>query len=363
MFREVLNYIRPYDAGIFPEDLYKKYGISEKNVVNLGSNENPYPPPKSVIKEIVKESSCVNRYPDPSYPELKQKLSEYTGLPIENIAVGSGANEILDSICKITLNPFDKVVIPIPSYSIYILLSMLRDASIEYIETEDQNFEVRAEQVINFGKDVKLIFLNSPNNPTGKSIPREEIIKIIEETSALVVVDEAYYEFSRKTIAEKVNEYNNLVVVRSMSKFFSLAGLRIGYALSNPKITEMIEKVRLAFTISNIAEKAAIKALEKQNWYLKIREKIIAERDFVMREISRTKGFTVIPSDANFLLIKLLAKVNMSAIMEELNKKGIIVRDVTGVPGLKNNYIRITMGKKQENRAVISALRELSLKW
>lgn len=359
MFKNVLEILEPYDAGAFPNQIEKEYGIPKERIINLGSNESPYPPPKSVIEEIIKEASNVNRYPNPSYRELKEKLSEYTNLPGDNISIGSGTSEILDTICKISLNPFDKVVIPLPTYTMYVFLSMLRDTSLEFVETEEPEFEVKAEDVINSAKDAKAIFLCSPNNPTGKTIEKKELIKITEETNALVVVDEAYCEFSGKTIADKIEDYDNLIVVRSMSKFFGLAGLRLGYALSSTEIVQWIEKARLPFNLSDIAQKAAIKAIEEREWFEKVRAEIIAEREFVGQEINKIRGFKALSSEANFLLVKLPSKLDAPSFIEDLYKKGIIVRDVTGVPGLKGSYIRITIGKKEENRRLISVLGEM----
>lgn len=353
MFKGVLEILQPYEAGKTIEEISERYGV--KDIIKLGSNENPYPPPKSVIEEIARASNFVNRYPDSSYGKLKRKLSEYTNLEVGNISLGSGAGEILDSVCKITLNPLDKVVIPIPTYTMYAFLSMLRDASLEFVETP--NFEVKAGEVIRTAKDAKLIFLCSPNNPTGRTIEREELIKIIEGTNALIVVDEAYYEFCGKTMADEVNEYENLIVVRSMSKFFGLAGLRVGYALSNSKIIEALEKARLPFNISSMAESAAIAALGEITWFERIRKEILEERKFIMHEINKL-GLDVPPSEANFLLVKLLS-IDMRKFIEGLYREGVIVRNVTGVQGLKGNYLRITIGKKEENRKLISAIRKL----
>jgi histidinol-phosphate aminotransferase len=350
MLRGVLEILQPYEAG---------KTLEGERVIKLGSNENPYPPPEGVLREIRRALKRANRYPDASYRRLKERLSEYTGLPVENISVGNGASEVLDNVCKIALNPLDKVVIPVPSYTMYVFLSMLREASLEFVETEYENFRVKAEDVVAASGDAKLVFLCSPNNPTGRVVERKELVKIIEGTRALVVVDEAYYEFCGKTIADKVGEYDNLIVVRSMSKFFGLAGLRVGYALSNPRVTQMLEKVRLPFNVNTPAEAAAIKVIENLGLYKKISKEIIEERKLVAREIGQIKGLRVFPSEANFLLVRLPRAMNASELAEALLREEVVVRNVSGIPGLKNNYLRITIGKKQENRRLISVLKKL----
>lgn len=348
MLRGILEILQPYEAG---ETL--------EGVVRLGSNENPYPPPRDVLRELRRALRRVNRYPDASYRRLKEKLSTYTGVPASCISVGNGASEVLDNVCKIALNPMDRVVIPVPSYGMYAFLSMLREASLELVETEPRGFRVKAEDILGASGGAKLVFLCSPNNPTGRVIERRELIKIIEGTGALVVVDEAYYEFCGKTIADRVEEYENLVVVRSMSKFFGLAGLRLGYALSNPRVTRMLEKVRLPFNVSTPAERAAVKALENQGFYREILREIIEERRLLAREIGHIKGLRVFPSEANFLLVRLPCAVNASELAEALLKEKVMVRNVSGVPGLKNNYLRITIGRKRENRRLLSVLKKL----
>ncbi|NOZ77137.1 MAG: aminotransferase class I/II-fold pyridoxal phosphate-dependent enzyme, partial [Euryarchaeota archaeon] len=181
-FRGVLDILEPYEAGRGIEEISKKYGVPGDRIVKLGSNENPYPPPKSVLDEIARGARDVNRYPDPSSIELKERLAEYTGLSIENISVGSGASEILDTICKIALEPLDKVVMPVPTYTMYVFLAMLRDASLEFVETEEPEFEVKAGDITETARDAKVVFLCSPNNPTGKVIERRELEEIIEGT-------------------------------------------------------------------------------------------------------------------------------------------------------------------------------------
>ena len=363
MFRGVLEILESYRAGRNAEEISERYGVPQDKILNLGSNEFPYPPPKTVQAAIQDEISKVNRYPDPLSRELKEKLCEYVGLSKTNISVGNGASEVLDTICKITLNPLDKVVIPVPTYSMFIFLSMLRDASLEFVDTERSKFEVRVGDVIKASEDAKLLFLCSPNNPTGKVIKREDIIKIIENTRAIVVVDEAYYEFSKETVAHEIERFDNLIVVRSMSKFFGLAGLRLGYALAGQDIIKLLEKARLPFNVNRIAQRAAVEALDEQNWFEKITGEISQERESVIEKINRIKGFKALPSRTNFLLVKLPDKMRAQDIVEELFRKGIIVRDVTGIhglTGLKCDHIRITIGRREENRRLISALQEIA---
>lgn len=350
MLKGVLEILQPYEAGKTVEEI--------DSIVKLGSNENPYPPPKSVLKAVAAEAKNINRYPEPSYRELKESLSHYTDLPSENISVGSGASEILSTVSKITLSALDKVAIPVPSYGMYIFFSMIHEANIDLFAAKEPYFKLNAEECIEHAKDAKLVFLSSPNNPTGRTIEREEILKIVENTRGIVAVDEAYYEFSGKTVADRIGEYDNLIVIRSMSKFFGLAGLRIGYALADEKIVKTMEKVRLPFGVSRVAEIAAVEALKQVKYFERVREKILKERAVMFKGINRIPGFKALPSEANFLLLRLLENTSGGEFSEMLKRRGIVVRDVSGVTGLKKNYVRISVGKRADTKKLLAAMRK-----
>ncbi len=357
-YRASVEYLEAYDAGEFPEDISAKYGIPPEKIVNLNSNENPYPLPERVVEAIVEEAKRASRYPNPSYAVLKQKLSEYTGLARENIAVANGAGELLSLICTLFLEPLDRVVVPLPTYTMYAFLSMLRDASIAFVEPEKGALYPEPEEIISAASKAKLVFLCSPNNPTGAAMSEEEIVCIAEGTEATVVVDEAYFEFCGRSVADRVREYENLVVVRSFSKFFGLAGLRVGYALACEKIAELLERIRNPFCISRVAERAAIAALEELEYFKGVRDKILKERERLLAELRKIPGLKPFPSEANFLLVKLLS-IPAAELMDRLYRAGIIVRNVTGLPGLRGEYVRITVGTPEENKRLISALREI----
>ncbi len=339
MLRSVINYIHTYDAGIFPED------IKKAQIINLGSNENPYPLPENVINAIHRNARKVNRYPNPKYEKLKKYIAEYCRVDERNITIGNGASDILENICKISLEPLDKVVMKIPTYSMYIFLSMLRDAEIVFADSY--------EKLIEESKDAKIVFLCSPNNPTGELVPKKIFEEVIETSNGIIVVDEAYYEFCKKTFLDYIESHKNLIVVRSFSKFFGLAGLRIGYAVADKNLIEALEKVRLPFNVNLLGVEAAIEALKNVEYFEKIRDLIINERERLIEEINKINGFKAFKSSANFILVKIWKNIG-----KDLIERGIIVRDVSNVIGLEGNYLRITVGKKEENDILISELKK-----
>ncbi|WP_456487060.1 histidinol-phosphate transaminase [Candidatus Alkanophaga liquidiphilum] len=359
MFRPVVRLVEPYNAGVFPEDVLRRYGIPKERIVNVASNELPYPPPEAVVAAINKAVATANRYPKSDYRELKENISEYVGVPPENIAVGCGASELIDVVCKIFLDAFDRVIIPVPSYSMYVLFAMLRDASVELLETEEQSFEMRTEHLIELGENVKLLFLSSPNNPTGFQMRRSEILSVAETlSSSIIVVDEAYVEFGNPkwSVAAEAAGLDNLVVLRSFSKFFGLAGLRVGYAIASKEVAATLEKIRLPFCISGVAVAAATAALENLEYYQEARGKIIKGRAFLETRLKKL-GFKVFPSAANFLFSRLPEGVGARTLTEALLRSGIIVRDVSGVLGLSREYLRVTVGTAEENQRICECIK------
>ncbi|MFW6185093.1 MAG: histidinol-phosphate transaminase [Halobacteriota archaeon] len=349
MIRNVVSLINPYDAGMFPEDLARKYGLKESQVIQLASNENPFPPSRKVEEEYKRSLQEVNRYPHPYYNGLKDALSSYLQVDKKNISVGNGAGDILKYVCDVAVDALDQVTIPLPSFTLYAIFAMMRDASINFIEFPHYNID--ASEI----PDSKLLFLCSPNNPTGNTIPLSELEKILKKQSGYVILDEAYAEFCEKTALGMVDKYDNLIVVRSFSKFFALAGIRIGYAVGNEDIIDAMEKTRPPFCISSVANKVGIAALNSIDYYQGIRDKIIEERERLARRLSQFDFLEVYPSEANFLLIK----VTKEDISQKLGEKGVIVRDLAGLMGLDGRYIRITIGNEQENDRLVDLLQEL----
>ncbi|ADC65815.1 histidinol-phosphate aminotransferase [Ferroglobus placidus DSM 10642] len=341
--RYVVGLINKYDAGKFPKDL-KEMGIGR--VIQLASNENPYPPPEEVIEAVKKEVLWINRYPHPEYRDLKEKIAEYCKVDYGMISIGSGAMDILKVIADVLLEPFDKVVVPMPSYSYYTFVSMLRDAGVEEVIFE--GYRVNVESLSG-----KLVFLCSPNNPTGNTVD-EKTVRDACENFEYVVLDEAYAEFAGKSFVKLLDEYENLIILRTFSKYFGLAGMRVGYSLSNESIAEAIEKIRSPFAISPLAAKAAEVALDNLDYYERVRRKIVTLREKMRRELENY--YYVYPSEANFLLFK----HDRENLVDEFLKRGIILRDVTGLRGLEGNHVRVTVGREGEVEIFLEVLREIN---
>lgn len=336
--RRIIEIINEYDPGPFPEDF-------DRAVIQLASNENPFPPSENVINAIRDNLFKINRYSSPYYRGLKEKIAEYTGFPPENIAVSSGASDILRIATEVILEPLDTVFIPMPSYSMYFLFSMLKEAHIltkKYEGYKIEGCEFRG----------KLAFLCSPNNPTGNALDIK-VIREFAENFEYVVVDEAYADFENKTCLNLLKDYDNIIVVRSFSKFFGLAGMRVGYAVAHEKIAKAIEKVRNPFSISILSLHAAIAALDSVDYYRRVSEIILRERRRMEWELK--KLFYVYESNANFLLVK----HDIEELPKLLMDRGILIRDVSGLEGLDGYHFRVTVGRPEENDKFLEAINEI----
>lgn len=334
-----------------------KESDEKSDVIKMCSNENPYAPSSEVVETIKEEASNIGKYPKSGSFKLKKKISDFLGLEIENICVGNGSDEIMDLVEKATLDPGDEAVIPIPTFSQYELSCRSNAIDTNFVELED--FEWNGEKLSEELGDREIIFLGRPNNPTGNSISGDDLQKVLS-TGKIVVVDEAYGEFAEETVVDWVKEYDNLVVLRTFSKIFGLAGLRVGYGVANEQMIRALERVRPPFSVNRLAQAAAISALKDKEFFEYSKQKTLEERAFLMNELE-DMGFEVLPSKANFIMV---SPSPLGFSEEELCKflreeRGILVRNLSGFRGISSGWVRITVGKPKQNKVLVKGLREL----
>ncbi|MHB8207281.1 histidinol-phosphate transaminase [Mucilaginibacter sp.] len=340
IIRENIKNLTPYSSA---RDEFK----GEASVY-LDANENAYGSPLE---------QQYNRYPDPLQYKVKKRLSDIKGVPPRNIFLGNGSDEAIDILFRSFCNPgVDNVILVPPTYGMYQVSANINDVYVKNVLlTEDYqlNMEGIAEAI---DKHTKIIFICSPNNPTGNSINRDDIETLLANFNGLIVVDEAYINFSRqKTFIQELTEYANLVVLQTLSKAWGLAGLRIGMAFASEEIIEVMNKVKPPYNINEASQELALKALqnvEQVNGWIK---ETLAQRD---RLVLNLKNFDfvldIFPSDANFILVK---TTDPKAIYNFLVEKGIIVRDRSKVD-LCEGSLRITVGTPAENDILLNTLQE-----
>jgi len=315
--------------------------------VYLDANENSFGSPLATY---------YNRYPDPLQFNLKTKLSHIKGVPPRNIFLGNGSDEAIDILFRSFCNPgIDNVIIVPPTYGMYEVSANINDVKLKRVNLTS-DFQLNLEGIAEaIDANTKLIFICSPNNPTGNSINREDIETLLANFNGLIVVDEAYINFSRqKSFIQELTEYANLVVLQTLSKAWGLAGLRIGMAFASEEIIEVFNRVKPPYNINQASQQLAIDALENvtqiNNWI----KETLTQRDKLVLTL-KTFNFVldIYPSDANFILVK---TTDANAIYNFLVGKGIIVRNRNKIE-LCEGCIRITVGTPLENENLIDGLK------
>jgi histidinol-phosphate aminotransferase len=317
--------------------------FSGNNGVFLDANENPY--------------GRYNRYPDPDQTSLIHQIARVKNLSPESIIIGNGSDELIDLSLRVFCEPnLDKVMILTPTYGMYEVCAAIHGTPLIKIPlTEDFQIPVNDLKPYFSDKNLKIIFICSPNNPTGNLMGIEDIEYLLLNFDGIVVLDEAYIDFCHQpSFAEKISTYPNLIILQTMSKAWGLAGLRIGIGIMHPEVITYFRKIKPPYNISSPNAEIAIKALENLDLFNNRVNEIIAERDMMTLELSQMKSVKKIyPSDANFLLVEV---DNAPDLYQKLLKRNIIVRNRHAV--IKNT-IRITVGSPAENQQLIANLKEV----
>jgi histidinol-phosphate aminotransferase len=316
-----------------------------KSGIFLDANENPY--------------GTLNRYPDPYQRELKDTISKIKNIDPSKIFLGNGSDEIIDLCFRIFCNPgVDKALAFTPTYGMYEVSAAINDVEILKVPL-DGNFQINTGKARDLLSDekLKLIFICSPNNPTSNSMDFADVESIINKFNGIVVIDEAYIDFSEKpSFLKVVDNYSNLIVMQTFSKAFGLAAVRVGMAFTNPEIVRYFNKMKPPYNISTINQQTVSAKLEHLESYKKEVAEIIKERTRLSELLAKIKIIEkVYPSDANFLLVQVK---NADTVYNELVKRNIVVRNRSR---LVSNCLRITIGKKSENEQLINALKTISI--
>jgi len=351
---KVAREIDEYQRGKTKEEIAEKYNLEISEIASLASNENPYGPPEKSVQAIKENSHRVYRYPSPKDTDrLKKAIARETELEPENVVLGTGSDGIMESLMKMYIEPGDKVLIPTPTFSYYSLLTRIYKARPRHIPRTDQH-DLPPDLHKENDPKTKAAFICSPNNPTGNTVTTEQLDRLLEQ-DILVILDEAYVEFAKKTHAQKIKEHDNLVVLRTFSKAYGLAGLRIGYALAPEEITGKFKAVSPPFPLAVPSIEAALAALEDREHQNKTIKNTEKERERLRKEIP----LKTYPSEGNFVFIN-TDPFKSTKITTELMKKGVIVRDCSPIPGCSDKHIRITVGTPTENTKVIKEIKKIT---
>jgi len=330
------------------------YFVLQDSPVKLNQNESPYDIPLELKEKITEKlhKTRWNRYPPANASRLKEKLADYSGHPPEGIVTANGSNEIIQAILLAACDPGDRVMVVSPGFSIYTRLAGILGLKVLDIPLlEDFTFDVPS--MMERSLLAKVIMFASPNNPTGTVLDVQEIERIAASFQGLLVVDEAYFEFHEQNTQKLIEKYHNIIVIRTFSKAFGMAGLRLGYLLASPEIAGEVEKTKLPFSVGIFQQAGAEVVLEQGDIIQEVVDRIKNERDLVFAELEDISSIEPVPSSANFILFRINGRPAVD-VFEQLKAKGVLVR-FFGIPRLEN-MLRVTIGTSEENRAFVKNL-------
>ena len=285
---------------------------------------------------------------------LTERIADYAQLPSENVLVGTGSNSLIQALLMVALAPGDRFIIPDPTFTLYGLFGKMLGAEVVSCRLHPENFSLPMEEMLAAcgSPRAKLLALCTPNNPTGNSFPLAQLRELLQAFPGLVVIDEAYREFSAQDAKPLLHEFENLVILRTFSKALALAGMRVGYMMAAPEICNEVRKARLPYSVNLFSETAVMVALDEIAYLKEQVREIIAQRASLLPALRAFTSLRVYPSDANFILVRAR---NGLALFQHLLREGILVRDVSGYPGLEN-CLRLSVGTREQNHRLLESL-------
>ncbi|MEE9269275.1 MAG: histidinol-phosphate transaminase [Candidatus Krumholzibacteria bacterium] len=351
--------IRPYTPGKPIEQAKRERG-SERPIIKLASNENPYPPLAKIKQAVMKEMESANRYPESGAPVLTRKLADMHRVGMDEVFVANGTNEILDLLIRAYVEPDQNCVFSQLSFLIYDVVCQQCGVGRVEVPCRDYTHDLPAmAKAIN--DKTRIVWICNPNNPTATYNNREQVEDFLESVPdhTLVVLDEAYEEFVHATdypdSLELRKRHENLVILRTFSKFYSLAGMRVGYAVADRRVAGILHKMRQPFNVNRLAQAAAVAAIDCRDELRPVIDEIIREREAV-REAILALGCTCPPSQTNFLFV--IPEDFAGDVCGRLEEQGIIIRPMAPFGGPDNSF-RVNMGTPEENKRFLSAFRAL----
>lgn len=354
--------LKPYDPGHDIVALRQQFA----DLIELGGNENPLGPSPRVIEAVMAALPTLARYPDPLGTQLKKRIAEQYLISQKSIFLGNGSHELLMMLAQVFAGPGRDVSLCRYCFAVYPLAAQAAGAGIRWVEALSaehamplgQDSQALAENV---GPQTSMIFLANPNNPTGTWWRQSELRAFMRTVSehVLVVIDEAYAECVTDpdyvSAVGLLDEYPNLIVTRTFSKTYAIAGLRLGYLLAHPKLVSLMERVRESFNVNNLALVAGCAALDEQKHMLQYRQFNADQRAFMREELTKM-GYWTSPSQTNFFLMR--ANENTAAIEQHMLKRGIVLRPMRAY-GLAD-YLRVSVGSERENKIFLAAMKEFA---
>ena len=360
--RKLVKTLNPYVPGRSIKEIAKEYGLNPDKIIKLGSNENPFGPSPKAIENLSQNLKYINQYPETDLKDLTEVLASYSNVsPSQVILGGDGADEILDLLGKTLIDPGDEFIVPIPSYMYYECILTINGGVPVFAQWDMPQNKVNVDSILNvLSPRTRIIFLCTPNNPTGGLIDKKDIEIILDRTDALVVVDEAYFEYAGANNVDLLNDYDNLFILRTFSKVMGLAGMRIGYGLGKPQFIQYMHRIKPAFSLTRLSQIAALATLNDKEYIKNSIQLAIKSREYLYTELVDISDLDVFKSKANYLLLDIRKTgLDSKILTKKLMEKGIIVRDCSSFRGLDDYWIRVNVGTIEDDKKFIEVLKEI----
>lgn len=351
LLRPTIAALEPYEPILPIEVLARRLGLPPSKIIKLDANENPYGCSLRV-QEALASYERFHIYPDPSSGALRMALAQYTGAAPERIIVGAGSDELIDMLIIALVDPGDEVIISPPTFGMYKTRTEVFGGQVVRV-ARDETFAINVEAIARaVTPRTKLIFLPSPNNPTGNLVSQQDVVRLLG-TGVMVVIDEAYFEFAGHTVAPLVGEFDNLVVLRTFAKWAGLAGMRVGYGIMPTELASQLWKLKQPYNVSVASQLAALASLEDRAAIEATVKRIRVERGRLFRQLRKLQLLQPFESEGNFLLCRvLLGEARM--LKEALEQEGIFIRHYNNAE--LRDYVRISVGRPEDTDALVAAL-------
>jgi histidinol-phosphate aminotransferase len=342
----------------------RAYSLSPRRAsVKINQNENPWDVPQAIKEETFRRLATRkwSRYPDFVSTSLHEHLAGFASWRADGVIAGNGSNELIQAALMVTIGAKKRVLISEPTFALYGQVTTVLGGEVRSVPLTDRfQYDVQALLKSLVDEQPEVVILCSPNNPTGCVISDDHLRQVLRSCSGLVIIDEAYHEFARRSVVPLLNEFENLVVLRTFSKAMALAGLRLGYLLASPGLVTEVRKAVLPYNLNAFSQTAAEVAVEMYERELDpVVKTIISERQRLFEALSAIRGLEPVASQANFMMVR--SKIAPAEVFNELLERDILIRDVSGYPML-NEYFRVSVGTHKENDLLISALAEIMAK-
>lgn len=343
------------------KEIARKRGIEYTDIIDFSSNINPLGMSEKAKQAIVDNLKEIERYPDITYFELKNEISKYENVDINDLILGNGAAEVLFNVVR-ALNP-KRVLIPIPTFSEYKEAVETINAEVKFYKTiEENNFHIKHNILDYVNSELDLIFICNPNNPTGVISDKKlliEILKKAKKTGTSVLIDESFLDFVKENISMNsfIKEYSNLIIIKSLTKFFALPGMRIGYAITaNNKLKNEINKITPAWNINILADLATRASLKDKNYIRKTLDYMEYQKSLLYNGLKELNNLTVYNPSVNFIFFKINSKINLKL---KLLEDKILIRSCSNYEGLDESYYRVAVKLEEENIKLIKSIKNI----